>query len=153
MSSPKEDFDSLSETSAQLKDLHQTMTASDDHPSLASLTGNLRVLINDLQAECPKHRGVLAARVQWYEWLLVAFDETYVRRWMANDLEPVPDHGTADCLFHFMKRGYLKDSFPELFLQLKALYQRAAQYGPTQWAQYFAVKRSQLDEVLLEGRL
>jgi hypothetical protein len=130
----------------------------------------LREHINVLQVCCPNHKGVLEARVKWYEFALDSFEKHVVVsleqskfldfRWSPNtDWVPdlLCDHTTLE---HFMRRPYLKDAFPRLYKRLLQLLRRfveALQRNHSDalqpWAVAFVATIESFEVRLLEGRL
>ena len=128
--------------------------------------------INWLQTTCPNHPGVLEARVWWYELALERFESRVVvpteqmKDWpfMDDGALYVPDDGDqrilagTHVLEHFLRRSYLKDSFPRLYTRLLSLYvrlsqvQRQGEDGP-RIRKAFAEKSADLQDRLLRGMM
>ena len=100
---------------------------------------HLRNQINQLQVDCPNHRGVHRARVIWYELALDSFEKIVVMRaetghsltgqeWVSAFWNPdgtcpglLADHYMLE---PFLRRHYLKDDFPRLYTRMMSLYER-----------------------------
>ncbi len=130
----------------------------------------LREQINALQVCCPNHKGVLEARVKWYEFALDSFEQHVV---VALEQSKFVDFGWASypshvpdllcdppSLVHFMRRAYLKDAFPRLYKRLLQLFRRIVDVIDRNHKDVFYISRAYCIKViddfevrLFEGRL
>jgi hypothetical protein len=130
----------------------------------------LQSQINQLQTACPNHKGVLAARVDWF-WMATASLQSCVVEneensdWPYRNL-PEPEEKcvsgkpnyllcSAATLMSFLKRSYLKDNFASLFRQVRELFERVVEVDgiPDEARIYFLTQLQALDENLLHGQL
>lgn len=125
----------------------------------------LRQELNWLQSNCPTHKGVLRARVRWYELLLdncelhvvvplesgksIDIGKLY---WGTHDNPSI--FGGPQAIEHFMRRSYLKGDFPRLYQRFLSLYDRLAKCEAVgEHRNYFADRAQRFRDELLEGRL
>lgn len=127
----------------------------------------LQSQINALQVLAPNHKGVVEARVRWFNLAAASFEMHAVRlaeegKWpyrlhalnFPHDNESVELLAGTETINHFLRRHYLKDSFGYFFTRILALYRRIANapvYDQVQNA--FTELANSLEDRLLDGRL
>jgi hypothetical protein len=117
---------------------------------------DLKESINLLQVQCPNHKGVIQARMTWYEAVLRRVEHDEVELAEAGGLlkmVPSPLMRTVD---HFLRRSYLKGGFSHYYERVITLYERliiATLLLQPETSSFFEKEKHRLKYAMLDGRL